>query len=164
MQNNYLPEFCIKPILILGCGNVLFGDDGFGPAVVEYLEKHYKIPEHICILDVGTGVRKILFTIALSENKPLEIIIIDAVDKGRKAGEIFEMLIDEIPTEKTDNFSMHQAPTSNLLKELKEKCNIKIRVFACQVALIPREMNFGLSEPLQQAVPLLSSKISEEYF
>ncbi len=163
-DNDFLPEFCVKPILILGCGNVLFGDDGFGPAVVEHLEKHYKIPEHICLMDVGTAVRQILFTIALSEKKPEEIIIIDAVDKGRKAGEIFEILIHEIPAEKTDDFSMHQAPTSNLLKEIKEKCNVKIRVLVCQIAYIPKEISSGLSEPLEIAVPLLCSKISSEYF
>ncbi len=40
-----LPDFCRKPILILGCGNTLFGDDGFGCAAVEYLETHYALPE-----------------------------------------------------------------------------------------------------------------------
>ncbi len=164
MQDNYLPEFCLKPILILGCGNILFGDDGFGPAVVEHLQKNYKIPEHICLIDIGTGARKILFTLALSEKRPEEIVVIDAVDKGRPAGEIFEISVDEIPFEKTDDFSMHQAPTSNLLKEIKEKCNIKIRVMVCQVAHIPEEINSGLSEPLEKAVTLLSKKISSEYF
>ncbi len=27
------PEWYDKSVLILGCGNVLFGDDGFGPAI-----------------------------------------------------------------------------------------------------------------------------------
>ncbi len=164
MTDKYLPEFCLKPILILGCGNVLFGDDGFGPAVVEYLQKHYMIPEHICLIDAGTGARKILFTLTLSEKRPEEIIVIDAVDKGRPAGEIFEISIDEIPLEKTDDFSMHHAPTSNLLKDVKEKCNVKIRVLVCQVAHIPEEIGSGLSEPIRKAVPLISEKISSEYF
>lgn len=164
MQDNYLPEFCLKPILILGCGNILYGDDGFGPAVIEYLQKHCKVPEHICLVDAGTGARKILFTLALSEKRPEEIIVIDSVDKGKKAGEIFEISVGEVPLEKMDDFSMHQAPTSNLLKEIKEKCNVKVRVLVCQVAHVPEEMSLGLSEPLKKAVPLLSSKISSEYF
>lgn len=164
MQDNYLPEFCLKPILILGCGNILFGDDGFGPAVIDYLQKHYQIPEHICLLDAGTGARKYLFTLALSDERPKEIVIIDAVDKGMPVGELFEISIDDIPLEKADDFSMHQAPTSNLLKEIKEKNNVKVRVLACQVASIPAEINSGLSEPLEKAVPLLSSIIHSEYF
>ena len=31
-------ELETKRVLILGCGNVLMGDDGFGPAVVEQLD------------------------------------------------------------------------------------------------------------------------------
>jgi coenzyme F420 hydrogenase subunit delta len=164
MHENYLPEFCIKPVLILGCGNILFGDDGFGPAVVAYLLEYYKIPEHVCLIDAGTGARKYLFTLSLSDVCPKEIIIIDAVDKGKPAGEIFEITIDDIPFEKTDDFSMHQAPTSNLLKEMREKNGVIVRVFACQAASIPAEISTGLSEPLQKAVPQMSSMIRAEFF
>jgi coenzyme F420 hydrogenase subunit delta len=164
MQETYLPEFCLKPVLILGCGNILFGDDGFGPAVVAYLREHYHIPEHVCLIDAGTGARKYLFTLSLSDTRPREIIVVDAVDKGKPAGEIFEITIDDIPFEKTDDFSMHQAPSSNLLKEMRKNHGVIVRVIACQVASIPAEMSTGLSEPLQKAVPLLSSKIHSEFF
>lgn len=164
MHDDYLPEFCRKPVLIIGCGNILFGDDGFGPAVVRRLYEHYTIPGHVCLIDAGTGVRNILFTLALSEKRPEEIVVIDAVDKGLQPGELFEISIDDIPLEKADDFSMHQAPTSNLLKEIKEKCGVTVRVLACQVADIPEEMRTGLSGPLERAVPLLASMISAEYF
>lgn len=159
-----LPIYCRKKILITGCGNKLFGDDGFGPEVVEYLTNHYNIPENICLLDVGTGIRKILFTISLSEVRPEIIVVIDAVDKGRKPGEIFEISLDEIPEEKIDDFSIHQVPSSNLLKELQDLCSVKVRVMACQTKTIPEEMQSGLSEPLKKAVPLMAQKIAEEFF
>jgi coenzyme F420 hydrogenase subunit delta len=161
---DHLPIFCQKEILIAGCGNKLFGDDGFGPEVIDYLLDHYKVPDNICLLDVGTGIRRILFTISLSEPRPKVIVIIDAVDKGRKPGEIFEITIDEIPYEKTDDFSMHQVPSSNLLKELQDSCALKVRVMACQIKTIPETMQAGLSEPLQKAVPLLAQRIAAEFF
>jgi coenzyme F420 hydrogenase subunit delta len=160
----YLPVYCQKEILIAGCGNKLFGDDGFGPEVVEYLLENYAIPDNICLLDVGTAIRRILFTITLSEPRPKVIVIIDAVDKGRMPGEIFEISLAEIPLEKTDDFSMHQAPSSNLLKELQDACGVKVRVLACQIESIPEAMREGLSEPLQKAVPLLAQRIAAEYF
>jgi coenzyme F420 hydrogenase subunit delta len=159
----HLPIYCQKEILIAGCGNKLFGDDGFGPEVVEYLLDHYNIPNNICLLDVGTGIRKILFTISLSEPRPKEIVIIDAVDKGRNPGEIFEIALDEIPIEKIDDFSIHQAPSSNLLKELQDFCSVKVRVMACQIKAIPEAMESGLSEPLKKAVPLMAQRIADEY-
>ena len=159
-----VPVYCRKEILITGCGNKLFGDDGFGPEVVEYLTDHFSIPENICLLDVGTGVRKILFTISLSEPRPKVIVVIDAVDKGRKPGEIFDISIDEIPLEKIDDFSMHQVPSSNLLKELQDLCSVKVKIMACQVKTIPETMQSGLSEPLKKAVPLMAQRIAEDYF
>ena len=38
-----LPAFCIARVLILGVGNVLFGDDAFGPEAADYLARHYQI-------------------------------------------------------------------------------------------------------------------------
>lgn len=159
-----LPVYCQKEILITGCGNKLFGDDGFGPEVVEYLTKHYSIPENVCLMDVGTGIRKILFTLTLSDPRPEVIVVIDAVDKGRKPGEIFEISLDEVPEEKIDDFSIHQVPSSNLLKELQDLCSVKVRVMACQIKTIPETMQSGLSEPLKKAVPLMAKKIAEEFF
>jgi len=159
-----LPVYCRKDILIAGCGNKLFGDDGFGPDVVEYLEDHFDIPDNICLMDVGTGIRRILFTLTLSEVKPKEIVIIDAVDKGRKPGEVFEISLEEIPMEKIDDFSIHQVPSSNLLKELQDLCSVKVRVMACQIQSIPETMESGLSDPVQKAVKIISKKIADEFF
>ena len=81
-----LPVFWRTPTLVLGCGNVLFGDDGFGCAVVDYLEAHYRVPEAVCLLDVGTGVRKLLFTLCLSSARPQRLLILDAIDAGHFGG------------------------------------------------------------------------------
>lgn len=161
---DYLPVYCEKEILIAGCGNRLFGDDGFGPEVVDYLRDYFDVPDNICLMDVGTGIRKILFTISLSEPRPKVIVIIDAVDKGRKPGEIFEIALEEIPHEKIDDFSMHQVPSSNLLKELQDLCGVKVRVMACQIKTIPETMQAGLSAPLEKAVPLMAQRIADEFF
>jgi hydrogenase maturation protease len=41
-------------IRILGLGNVLMGDDGFGPFVVETLLAGYDFPANVSVIDVGT--------------------------------------------------------------------------------------------------------------
>jgi hydrogenase maturation protease len=41
-------------IRVLGIGNVLMGDDGFGPYVVRVLEALYDFPAGVEIIDVGT--------------------------------------------------------------------------------------------------------------
>jgi coenzyme F420 hydrogenase subunit delta len=159
-----LPDFCRKPTLVLGCGNLLFGDDGFGCAVVDYLETHYRVPEAVCLLDVGTGVRKLLFTLCLSSTRPQRLLILDAIDGGRSPGEIFEIDPAEIPPVKLDDFSLHQLPTSNMLRELQETCGVEVRVLACQTGPLPEEISQGLSKAVSRAVPRAAEWLVREYF
>jgi coenzyme F420 hydrogenase subunit delta len=158
-----LPDFCRKSTLILGCGNILFGDDGFGSAVVDYLEAHWAVPDDVCLLDVGTGVRNLLFTLCLSPVRPARVLIIDALDLGAAPGELFVIDPADIPAIKLDDFSVHQLPTSNLLRELQEKCGVQVRVLACQAGPLPEEVSFGLSEPVRSALPAAAELITARY-
>jgi coenzyme F420 hydrogenase subunit delta len=54
-------EMFEKSILIFGCGNILWGDDGFGPAVIQCLNEQYRLPADVLALDVGTSIRDLLF-------------------------------------------------------------------------------------------------------
>ena len=159
-----LPDFCRKPTLVLGCGNILFGDDGFGCVVVDYVESHYSVPEAVCLLDVGTGVRKLLFTLCLSPVRPQRLLILDAIDAGRTPGEIFEIDPAQIPAVKLDDFSMHQLPTSNLLRELQQSCGVEVRVLACQTGPLPEHIFQGLSKAVGDAVPRAAEWLVREYF
>jgi coenzyme F420 hydrogenase subunit delta len=159
-----LPEYCRKPVLILGCGNTLFGDDGFGCELVDYLERHHAVPEAVCLLDTGTGVRKLLFTVCLSPVRPSRILVLDAVDAGRSPGELFEIDPAEIPPLKLDDFSMHQLPTSNLLRELSERCGVEVRVLACQTGALPQEVRPGLSPAVCAALPRAAEWVARRYF
>ncbi len=164
-ENGYsdLPEYCRKPTLVLGCGNLLFGDDGFGCALVEYIESHHRVPDDVCILDAGTGVRSLLFTLCLSEARPRRLLIVDALDAGRTPGELFELDPAAIPPIKLDDFSMHQIPTSNLLRELQGSCGVEVRVLACQTGPLPKEISPGLSPPVQAALPHAAEWLVREY-
>lgn len=136
---------------MLGCGNIFFGDDGFGPEFIKYLEKNKILPEDTLAINAGLSIREILFNIVLSDKKPERIVVIDAVDIGEEPGEIFEIDLEEIPKVKIDDFSMHQMPTSNLLRELKEKAGVDVRVLSIQVEKIPEEVSPGISEKLKNS-------------
>jgi coenzyme F420 hydrogenase subunit delta len=138
-----MTDYWNKEILVLGCGNVLFGDDGFGPAAVDYFREHFEVPSNVYVLNAGLRVREILFNLVLSDKRPKKIILLDAVDVGRPPGEILELNIDEIPENKIDDFSMHQLPTSNLLRELKNMCSVDVKIMSVQVQHIPNEVSPG---------------------
>ncbi len=155
-------DYLEKEILVFGCGNILFGDDGFGPEVVQYLEKNFDIPPHVYICDAGLSVRTYLFNIVLSERKPAKIIIVDAVDLGKSAGSIFHLDVDEMPEIKCDDFSMHQVPTSNLLRELKNFCKVDVKIIVAQVECIPEEVSPGLSSVMKNAIHAACEMILKE--
>lgn len=148
-----LSELFNKSVLIFGCGNILWGDDGFGPAVIQALQERYQLPADVLAVDVGTSIRDILFDLTLSDKKPKKIFIIDAVEyPDRKPGEVFEIPVEGIPAKKTSDFSLHQFPTVNLLHELKKYSQIDIKILVAQVDAIPEEVKPGLSPIMASAV------------
>jgi coenzyme F420 hydrogenase subunit delta len=149
-----------KSVLIFGCGNILWGDDGFGPAVIEHLNQHYSLPDDVLALDVGTSIRDTLFDLILSEQKPKLLIIIDAVDHpDRRPGEVFEIPVEGIPEKKVSDFSLHQFPTVNMLQEIKEKSGMQVKIIVARTESIPEEVAPGLSESIQRAVPAACEQI-----
>ena len=158
-----LPAFCQARVLILGVGNILFGDDGFGPSVASMLACRYEIPDDIYVMDVGTGVRRILFTLTLGQELPDEIVVVDAVDWGNSVGEVTEISVEALPTTKMDDFSLHHAPTSNLLRDLQKKNGVKVSVVACDVGVVPQMIKPGLSDSTHSAVQEACDKIAARF-
>ncbi len=148
-----------KEIVVLGCGNILFGDDGFGSAVAERLQGCCALPKNVSAINVGTSVRGILFDMILREKKPRKVIVIDAVDANRRSGEIFRIDIDEIPANKVDDFALHGMPTSNLLRELRDFCHVEVIILAGQVESIPDTVRPGLSDALAKGVSVAVEEV-----
>ncbi len=143
-----------SPVVIVGCGNTLYADDGFGPAVIEYLLQYYSLPSGATALDAGTALGQLLFDLALSPKKPQLLIIVDAVYLEHKTpGQVFELELEHIPPNKQANFGLHQFPSVNLLQELKTKASVQIRIAAVQIRHLPTRLQPGLSPEVQQAVP-----------
>ena len=161
---DYVPEYCRRTTAILGCGSILYGDDGFGPAVVSYLEEHYEVPRDVVLLDVGSGAREILFNITLSECRPERIIVVDAIDCDGRPGEVFTVPVEDLPENKIDDFSIHQMPTSNLLKELRDLCDVEVTLLAAQPKHVPDMVTVGLSAEVREAVATAGKYIAERYF
>lgn len=141
-------------VVILGCGNTLFGDDGFGPAVAERVAAHPCLPAHVCVLDAGTAVSDLLFDMVLMKEKPEMLFIVDAVQvPGRHPGELFWLSPHGVPSPKRADFLMHQFPSADLLRELAEEGGVEVSILVVQAAAVPDHVASGLSAPVAGAVP-----------
>jgi len=161
---SYIPEYCRKGTLILGCGNILLGDDGFGPQVIAFLQSHYPLPEDVALLDVGTGVQGVLLDVALCQQKPRRLVLVDALDRGQPPGTLSTLRVDSLPPGRSADFYPHLSPTSSLLRELEKLSGLEVVLLTVQAEGLPQEVNPGLSAPVQEAVPRACELIVRRFF
>lgn len=80
-------------ILILGIGNLLWADEGFGVRAVEELARSFEFPANVTVMDGGTQGLALIPYIREAD----VLVIFDAVDYGRQPGEILLVNDAEVP-------------------------------------------------------------------
>lgn len=152
-------------ILIAGMGNVLRGDDGFGIRVIEKLTENQQLPKDVDLYEAGIG------GIALVQelmNGYDALIVIDAIEKGAKAGTLF--VVEPLEKDsKIENGKLHAAmvdmhyadPSKVLL--LAQKLNVcppKVFLVGCQPEYVEDAVE-GLRPPVEKAVPFAVKEVLE---
>ncbi len=82
-----------RPLLILGVGNVFYGDEGAGVHLVHYLRTKYRFPEGVDVVDGGTLGWQLLGLIA---GYP-RVVFVDAV--AAPVGKVYRFGPGEVPPE-----------------------------------------------------------------
>jgi hydrogenase maturation protease len=80
-------------LLILGIGNILWADEGFGVRCVEAMNAAYQFGDDVTVMDGGTQG---LYLLPYLEDAR-RLIVFDAVDYGMKPGEMVIAEDDEVP-------------------------------------------------------------------
>lgn len=139
--------------VILGCGNTLLGDDGFGPAVIARLEE-IGLPQAVQATDVGTSIREQLIDYLMAPQlRPQVLVVVDAAYRdGIPAGSVWCCRPQELPACKAHDFSLHQFPTVNLLAELEAEAGMQVALVLAQATTLPQAIAPGLSPAMMQAV------------
>ena len=80
-------------ILILGIGNLLWADEGFGVRCVEALGASWCLPESVTLMDGGTQGMYLLPYVGAAQR----LIVFDAIDYGLAPGSLRVIEGDEVP-------------------------------------------------------------------
>ena len=80
-------------ILILGIGNVLWADEGFGVRAVEHLHRHWQLPDNVRVVDGGTQGIYLLEHVQCASI----LVILDAIDYGLEPGTLKCIEDDAVP-------------------------------------------------------------------
>lgn len=136
-------------IVIAGCGNPLFADDGFGPAVIEELKK-LSLPDNVSVIDAGLGGPHFIFTL-LDPEVTKKLIIVDIATWAEgKPGEIRIIRPEELPPGSYRD--AHSWDLSEPILRIKDVIDTKI--VGCQPARVTDpEMEIGLSDEVSKAIP-----------
>ena len=91
-------------ITVLGIGNILLTDEGFGVRVVEKLHEEYDFPENVSLVDGGVLGINLLGVIAEAQH----LIVVDAVKNKQPPGTLYRLEKDELPERILLKNSLHQ--------------------------------------------------------
>jgi coenzyme F420 hydrogenase subunit delta len=133
-------------IVVVGCGNPLFGDDGFGPAAIEELQK-LQLPDKVKVIDAGLGAPHFIFTL-LDDETTKKLVIIDIADFGAEPGSVTILPLEALPPGSYRD--VHSWDLTEPLHRLKDR--IDITVIACQPKSVA-EFDLELTEEVKRAIP-----------
>lgn len=135
-------------LVIMGIGNILKADDGFGPALIERLRGRIKAE---CI-DAGTTPENYAGKIA--KLRPDTVLIVDAVHLDRAPGD-YDILEQEDILR--SGFTTHDMSPDMFMEYLQRESGSQIYMLGVQ----PKDISLGgeMSTEIRQTLDLISESI-----
>ncbi|MAQ82614.1 MAG: HyaD/HybD family hydrogenase maturation endopeptidase [Maritimibacter sp.] len=118
-------------LLIMGIGNVLWADEGFGVRCVEHIARHWSLPDGVTLLDGGTQGLYLLPFLEAADT----LIVFDAVDYGLEPGTLKIVEGDEVPRFMgAKKMSLHQTGFQDVIAtaQLMGYCPETLLLIGCQ--------------------------------
>jgi hydrogenase maturation protease len=90
--------------MVLGIGNILYSDEGFGVQVVEKMQRLYEFPDNVLFVDGGVLGVNLLGVIS----QPEHLIVVDTVRNKGNPGDLYRLEGEAIPERIRAKNSLHQ--------------------------------------------------------
>lgn len=126
-----LPTICV-----LGIGNLLWADEGFGVRCVEALQQRYEFAPQVSLVDGGTQGLYLIHHVQSADR----LLIFDAVDYGLEPGTLKLVRDDEVPKFMgAKKMSLHQTGFQEVLSlaQLTGRYPTQVLLVGCQ----PQELD-----------------------
>lgn len=132
-------------IAIIGAGNILYKDDGFGVYAVKYLEENFIFPKNITLVDGGAiGFKLIEYCLTFDI-----VIILDTILTSDCSGTIYNMPSSEFLDITKTKHTAHEVEITTAI-QMSMLCEKKADIFV--VAITPKDIisiQIGLSKALE---------------
>jgi hydrogenase maturation protease len=158
-QTGYgVDEDRVRPVLVLGLGNILLEDEGLGVRALEELERRYELPPEVELLDGGTTGMGLLDQMSRREH----LLVLDAVNSDKPPGTLVRMRGDDVPVYFSQRATPHQIGLSDVLATLalsdEQPANTII------LGMVPHslELTLDLSSEIDAKLDALVEAVREE--
>ena len=148
------------PICVIGLGNLLQRDDGFGPRALEWIERHCDCPEGVEFVDVGTaGLHLIRWIVGRRA-----VLILDACTAGTAPGTVSVFHRERVLEGECTGvrISPHQPDIREILRmaEVVDRMPDEVVLIGAE----PRTMEQGLelSPEVEAAIPAAARELARE--
>ncbi|MBQ0937086.1 HyaD/HybD family hydrogenase maturation endopeptidase [Ideonella paludis] len=138
MSPTTAPSACNAPgdsadqtIVVLGIGNVLWADEGFGVRCIEALDRDWQFAPHVRLIDGGTQGLYLIQHVQEAH----KLLILDAIDYGLTPGALKEVENEEVPRFLgAKKMSLHQTGFQEvlMLALLTERYPSEVLLIGCQ--------------------------------
>ncbi|RDU60896.1 HyaD/HybD family hydrogenase maturation endopeptidase [Helicobacter sp. MIT 14-3879] len=146
-------------VLVLGIGNILFGDEGIGVHLCNYLKVNYQFECHensIEFIDGGTLANTLIPLIVEYDN----VLILDCVSVANaKIGEVYSFGFDKVPNFITWAGSAHEVEMLQTLHLTKLMGDLPpVHIIGIVPEIIGEDTAFHLSNSLLEGVVTMESE------
>lgn len=160
LDDGFEPAAC--EVLVIGCGNILRGDDAVGPVLIRYLWD-LGVPASVRMVDGGTAGMDVAFQMRGAGR----VVIVDASSTGETPGTIFRVPgheLADLPT--VDGLHTHSFRWDHALAFsrwlLGPECPTDVTVFLIEAG--PLSPGAELSAPVQLAMEQVATLLRSEFF
>ena len=154
-------EAWLLKIAVVSCGNLLLGDDGVGPFVLDKLRKRKRIPPEVELIELGVRGIDLVDLIGKFD----KVLIIDAFKSGGKVGDICVLDYGElqhIPA--SPILTLHDLGLPTVLKlseALYGNISSKVKVFGVEVDEVGK-IRIGLTPNVKRGASEVARLVEKE--
>ncbi len=145
-------------ILVLGIGNLLFGDEGIGVHFINYIGEKYRFEgePQIDLVDGGTLAQRLIPIIVEYDH----VIIVDTINApGVEAGEVYFFDFDAVPDAVDWQGSAHEVEMLQTLNMMDLAGDRPPTMIMGVVPTVIEATEFSLSDGVAAAVPLMEQTL-----
>ena len=145
-------------LTILGLGNLLFKDEGFGVHFVREFQGKYRLPEDVVVIDGGTLGYMLMDDICQTEH----LVVVDTVRADDAPGSIYRFSPEAIPLRVHYNVSAHEVEFLDVLSKAAMLGEAPETVI---IAVVPEDIvgtGIELTPSVQACLPKVEALVKEE--